>query len=104
MCERLAMSARHPTTVQLSLEEFSRHGGLSGPRKDGWGIAWYEQRDLRLVKGAFPAADSPCVRIVRSHPPRSGLVVSHVRKATRGEVAMPSGRSARPIRSRRSAP
>lgn len=87
MCELFAMSARHPTTVQLSLEEFSRHGGLSGPHKDGWGLAWYEQRDLRLVKEAFPAAGSPCVRFVQANPPRSGFVLSHVRKATRGEVA-----------------
>ncbi len=35
MCELFAMSARRPTTVSLSLEEFSHHGGLSGPHKDG---------------------------------------------------------------------
>jgi hypothetical protein len=39
MCELFAMSTRYPSTVQLSLEEFSRHGGLFGPHKDGWGIA-----------------------------------------------------------------
>jgi glutamine amidotransferase len=40
MCELLAMSARYSATVQMSLEEFSRHGGLSGPYKDGWGMVW----------------------------------------------------------------
>jgi len=87
MCELFAMSTRRPSTVTLSLEEFSRHGGLSGPHKDGWGIAWYEERDIRLVKEAFPAAGSACVRFVQEHPFRSPLVIAHVRKATQGQVA-----------------
>lgn len=87
MCELFALSSRYPTTVQLSLEEFSRHGGLSGPHKDGWGIAWYEDRDVRLVKETYPASESACVSFVQQHPPQSGFVVSHIRKATRGNVA-----------------
>ena len=87
MCELFAMSSRYPSTVELSLEEVSRHGGLSGPHKDGWGIAWYEDRDVRLIKEALPAATSACVRFVQEHPLRSATVVSHIRKATRGEVA-----------------
>jgi glutamine amidotransferase len=39
MCELSAMSALQPAEVSFSLEEFSQHGGLSGPHKDGWGIA-----------------------------------------------------------------
>lgn len=87
MCELFAMSTRHPSTVALSLEEFSRHGGLSGPHKDGWGIAWYEDGDIRLIKEAFPASDSEHVRFVREHPFHSALVISHIRKATQGQVA-----------------
>ena len=87
MCELFAMSTRHPSTVALSLEEFSRHGGLSGAHKDGWGIAWYEEGDVRLIKEAFPAAGSACVRFVQEHPFRSPLVISHIRKATQGQVA-----------------
>lgn len=88
MCELFGMSARLPTTVRLSLEEFSRHGGLSGPHKDGWGIAWYDDRDIRLVKETLPAAGSPCVGFIRNHPFVSPFVISHVRKATRGAVAL----------------
>lgn len=88
MCELFAMSSRYPATVQMSLEEFSRHGGLSGPHKDGWGIAWYDERDVRLVKEARPAADSACVRFVQSNPFTTSLAISHVRKATRGAVAL----------------
>lgn len=84
MCELFALSSRRPATVRFSLQEFSRHGGLSGSHKDGWGIAWYEGGDVRLVKEPGPAADSACVRFVQDHPPASTLVVSHIRRATQG--------------------
>ena len=87
MCELFAMSALHPTTVSMSLEEFSRHGGLSGPHKDGWGIGWYEEGDIRLVKERDPAASSACVRFIQTNPFSSSLVISHIRKATLGSVA-----------------
>lgn len=87
MCELFAMSSRRPTTVSMSLEEFSRHGGLSGPHKDGWGIAWYEEKDIRLVKERDPAASSACVRFIQTNPFSSTLVISHIRKATLGAVA-----------------
>lgn len=88
MCELFAMSSKYPATVQMSLEEFSRHGGLSGPHKDGWGIAWYDERDVRLVKEARPAADSACVRFIQSTPFATSFAISHVRKATRGALAL----------------
>jgi glutamine amidotransferase len=61
---------------------------LSGPHKDGWGIAWYDARDVRLVKEAFPAAGSACVRFIQANPFATPFAISHVRKATRGEVAL----------------
>ena len=42
MCELLGMSAHHPASITLSLNEFARHGGETGPHVDGWGIAFYE--------------------------------------------------------------
>lgn len=87
MCELLAMSTRNPATIRLSLEEFSRRGGLTGPHKDGWGIAWYEESDVRLLKERYPASSSACVRFIQENPPLSSLVISHIRKATQGSVA-----------------
>ena len=88
MCELFGMSTRRPSTVTLSLEEFSRHGGLSGPHKDGWGIAWYDELDVRVVKEAHPAAGSACVRFIQNNPFVTPFAISHVRKATRGAVAL----------------
>jgi predicted glutamine amidotransferase len=84
MCELFAMSSRQPTTITLSLEAFSRHGGLEGPHKDGWGIAHYVDRDVQLVRDAAPAADSACVRFIEAHPFSTRIAISHIRKATRG--------------------
>ncbi len=82
------MSARHPATLRYSLEEFSRHGGLAGPHKDGWGVAWYEDGDVRLVKENAPASDSACVRFLQEHPFSTQCAVSHIRKATQGGNAL----------------
>lgn len=84
MCELFAMSSLVPATVRFSLEEFSRHGGLTGPHKDGWGIAYYEGGDVRLVKEAQAASDSACVRFIQEHPFSSTIVLSHIRRATQG--------------------
>jgi glutamine amidotransferase len=44
MCELFAISSFEPTNVTFSLDEFSKHGGLTGPHKDGWGIVFYADR------------------------------------------------------------
>ncbi len=88
MCELFAMSSRYDADVSFSLEEFSRRGGLAGPHKDGWGIAYYADGDVRLMKEAEPASDSACVRFIHDHPFSSSLVVSHIRKATQGQTAL----------------
>lgn len=88
MCELFAMSSRFPATVRLSLEEFSRHGGLAGPHKDGWGIAYYADRDVRLFKDIGSASDSACIHFIQDHPLSSTLVLSHIRKATQGGQAL----------------
>lgn len=82
------MSSRFPANVRFSLEAFARHGGLEGPHKDGWGIAYYADEDVRLVKEPNPACDSACVRFIQDHPFQAATVVSHVRRATQGTVAM----------------
>jgi predicted glutamine amidotransferase len=86
MCELFAMSSRQPATVNFSLEEFALHGGLSGPHKDGWGIAYLQQRDAWVIKEAAPASSSSLVRFIESHHLASTLVISHIRQATRGPV------------------
>ena len=88
MCELFALSCRVPTEVRFSLEAFSRRGGLAGRNKDGWGVAFYQDNDVQLIKEPAPAADSACVRFLQEHPVASSMVVSHIRKATIGPASM----------------
>jgi glutamine amidotransferase len=94
MCELFAMSSRVAATVSFSFEEFSRHGGESGPHRDGWGVAWYDDGDVRIVREPAPAASSLCVRHLQESPFASALVVSHIRRATQGR---PSLRNTQPF-------
>lgn len=87
MCELLAISSRVPSAVNLSLDKFAAHGSVAGPNHDGWGIAYYQSRDARLIKEAVPAASSDCVRFVESHEMLSRMVLAHIRHATRGDVS-----------------
>ncbi len=88
MCELFAMSSRTAAAVSFSLEEFSRHGGLTAPHADGWGIAFAQDRDVRLIREPAPASESACVRFIETYPIRSTLVLSHIRRATRGRIAL----------------
>lgn len=88
MCELFGMSSRLPATVNLSMEEFARHGGLTGPHTDGWGIAFFEGAAIRLLKEPEPAANSPWIAFVREQGIKSSLVISHIRRATRGPRAL----------------
>lgn len=88
MCELLAMSSERPATVNLALGVLARHGGGDGPDKDGWGISYFEDGDVRLIKDAAPAFASPWIGFVEGLSLRSQLVFAHIRRATTGAVAL----------------
>ena len=79
------MSSSLPATVNLSLMRLAEHGGFTGPHRDGWGIAYCEGPDLRLIKEAEAAAGSAWIAFVEAYHLRSPIVVAHVRRATVGE-------------------
>jgi glutamine amidotransferase len=56
--------------------------------KDGFGIAFFEDRGLRLLVDHHGARSSPVADLVKRYPIRSGNVVAHIRKATQGRVAL----------------
>lgn len=85
MCELFAMSSRQPANVNLSLNILAQHGGTIGPHRDGWGIAYYEDGDIRLVKEAAAASRSDWIDFIEAHDLHSHIVVSHIRRATMGE-------------------
>lgn len=84
MCELFALSSNRPVALTLSLRALARHGGLEGPHRDGWGVAYYEDNDVRLIKEARAASESPWIRFLEAHALRSRLILSHIRHATQG--------------------
>jgi predicted glutamine amidotransferase len=84
MCELLGMSTNQPATLTLSISTLASHGSSEGSLKDGWGVAYCEGPDVRLIKDAEPARNSDWVRFVRDHALRSNIVIAHVRTATMG--------------------
>jgi glutamine amidotransferase len=88
MCELFGFSSRVPTTVSFSLAHFAERGGLGGKTLDGWGLAFYEGRDLRLFREPEPARDSTWLPFIHARQIPAALVISHIRHATRGDVSL----------------
>ncbi len=88
MCQLLGMNCNVPTDIVFSLTGFQQRGGCTGEHVDGWGIGFFEGRGCRLFLDPDPAARSPVAAFVRSYPIRSLNVIAHIRKATRGPVAL----------------
>jgi glutamine amidotransferase len=88
MCELFAISSAVPTRVHYSLEEFSKHGGLTHINKSGWGISYYHERDASIFKEATPASDSRLARFIAERGLASRCVIAHVRRASVGAAAV----------------
>lgn len=85
MCELFAMSAGTATNVNFSFAEFSRRGASDARNPDGWGVAYFDGADVRLVREPEPTDNSACARFLMETSIESNLVVSHVRRATQGK-------------------
>ena len=85
MCQLLALNANVPTDLQFSFAGFSQR---AEEHKDGFGIAFFEGRGVRLMVDAQSARCSPIAETVRRYPIKSRHIVSHIRKATVGAVAL----------------
>jgi glutamine amidotransferase len=79
------MSARYPTTIRLSFEELARHGGASGPHRDGWGVGLCLGGDALVIRQPDAASASPWVGFIQERAPRAAIAIAHVRRATQGD-------------------
>ncbi|MGL4318648.1 MAG: class II glutamine amidotransferase [Pseudomonas sp.] len=88
MCELLGMSANVPTDIVFSFTGLMQRGGGTGPHRDGWGIAFYEGRGLRLFQDPSASVDSEVARLVQRYPIKSETVIGHIRQANVGKVCL----------------
>lgn len=82
------MSANTPTDICFSFTGLMQRGGRTGPHRDGWGIAFYEDRGCRVFHDPGPSADSEIARLLQRYSIKSGIVLCHIRQATHGRVAL----------------
>jgi glutamine amidotransferase len=85
MCQLLGMNANTPTDVCFSFAGLARR---AEEHKDGFGIAFFEDRGLRYFVDHHSARISPVADLVARYPIKSDNVVAHIRKATQGRVAL----------------
>ncbi len=85
MCQLLGMNANTPTDVMFSFAGLAQR---ADEHKDGFGIAFFEERGLRHFIDQHSARTSPVAEMVKHYPIRSDVVIAHIRKATVGRVAL----------------
>ncbi len=88
MCQLLGMNCNVPTDICFSFTGFQARGGLTDHHRDGWGIAFFEGRGVRVFLDPQPSVTSPVAELVRNYPIRSLNVIAHIRKATQGEIRL----------------
>jgi predicted glutamine amidotransferase len=86
VCELLGMSANTPTDLCFSFTGLTRRGGETGPHKDGWGVAFYEGKGVRMFHDPEPCATSPIADFVSKLPIKSKNAICHIRQANVGNI------------------
>lgn len=85
MCQLLGLNANTPTDLVFSFTGFAHR---AAEHKDGFGIAFFEGPGLRLFVDHLSATESPVADMIRRYPIRSRHIITHIRKATQGRVAL----------------
>ena len=88
MCQLLGMNCNVPTDICFSFTGFQARGGVTDVHRDGWGIAFFEGRGVRVFLDPQPSCESPVAELVRHYPIHSLNVIAHIRKATQGAVGL----------------
>ncbi|MHA1377888.1 MAG: class II glutamine amidotransferase [Candidatus Helarchaeota archaeon] len=84
MCELCGISSNKKIGFEKIYLEFRSHSDF---HKDGWGIAFYEPRTFNVIKEAKPAYQSSLSKFLANYI-RSHLIIVHIRRASRGNVAL----------------
>lgn len=88
MCQLMGMSANVPTDARFSFTGLVQRGGGTDIHRDGWGIVFYRGKGIQEFKDPDPSAESEVAKLVTLHAIRSKTVISHIRQANVGDVAL----------------
>jgi len=80
MCDLLGLSFNTPVSARISLDVFQQRGEIN---PDGWGVAFYNETRVQVIKETEPAAGSKLFDFIEQYP-QSKTFITHVRRSTRG--------------------
>lgn len=80
MCDLLGLSFNTPVTAKISFDVFQQRGTVN---PDGWGVAFYQDGRVQIIKETEPAVDSGLFDFMERYP-QSQTFITHVRRSTRG--------------------
>lgn len=82
MCELLGLSFDQPISADFSIRQFSLR---DTDNANGWGIAWYPDRSVAIVKEPIEWRQSAHTKFLETYPGlRSRIYIAHVRHQTTG--------------------
>src|SRR5438132_4781530 len=85
MCELMGLSFARPIPADFSIREFALR---CVDNADGWGLAWYPDRSVAMIKEPLKWQASPITGFLETY---SGLLapiyIAHVRRKTTGGEA-----------------
>lgn len=88
MCQLLGMNCNVPTDILFSFAGFRKRGGLTDHHDDGFGIAFFEGKGLRMFHDDKPCHQSAIADLIDEYPIKSLNVISHIRLATEGKTSL----------------
>ena len=80
MCDLLGFSFDTPLRARITLDVFQQRGTVN---PDGWGVAFYQEGQIQVIKEAEPAIDSSLFDFMERYP-ESQTIITHVRRSTQG--------------------
>jgi len=81
MCQLLGPNCNTPTDICFSFTRFQKRGGGTDVHGDGWEMAFFEGKGVRLFLDPQPSVHSSVAELVRNYPTKSLNVIAHIRKA-----------------------
>ena len=88
MCELLAMSCRYPARLTFSLAALANRAKLPSRNQDGWGMAYYQERDVALYRDTASADTHPLVDWLMNNGPATKTAIGYIRHSTQGSISL----------------
>ncbi len=86
MCQLLGMNCNVPTDLHFSMDGFYLRAGKTDQHCDGCGVAFFQNKSVRIFRDHLSALNSPLAQCVKNFNFKSLNAIAHIRKATQGEV------------------